>query len=140
MIGITLSGKTVYRKANFQHEVIQLLNFSNRKKELEYIEECLKEGKGVVIDDTNITRDIRKLHIDLAKKYNAKITGIFMNTSMGLIQQRRLKRRKEFPMVVINKQIKYFETPTKDEGFDKLIIHKDYDSYGDKSKIIKKSL
>jgi len=129
MIGITLSGKTTYRKANFAHEVIQLSYFdNNRKKEMEYIEECLKRGKSVVVDDTNLTEKIRKMHIDLAKKYNARMIGIFMNTSTNLIQQRRLRRNEPFPMVAINKQLKELETPTKDEGFDQLVIHKDYES------------
>lgn len=60
MIGVALSGKTTYVKANFDHEVIALPYFdNNRKKELRYIEECLKEGKNVVVDDTNLTREIR---------------------------------------------------------------------------------
>jgi len=93
MIGIALSGKTTYRKANFRHETIQLSYFNNnRKKELDYIESCLKEGKSVVVDDTNLTRKIRKLHVDLAKKYNAQVIGIFMNTSVSLIGQRRMRR------------------------------------------------
>ena len=128
MIGIALSGKTTYRKANFEHEVIQLSYFGNdRKKEMKYIETCLKKGKDVVVDDTNLTLKIRKMHIDLAKKYNTTILGIFMNTSMGLLQQRRWKRHDQLDMVVINKQRRELETPTKEEGFDNLIIHKDYE-------------
>lgn len=129
MIGLALSGKTTYRKTNFEHKVVQLGYFdNNRKKELDHIEECLKNGKSVVVDDTNLTRKIRKAHIDLAKKYNAKIIGVFMNTSIGLIKQRRVRRRDQLEMVVINRQLKDLETPTDDEGFDKLIIHKDYES------------
>ena len=123
MIGIVLSGKTTYRKGNFEHEAIALSDFGNvRKKELEYAEVCLKEQKSIVVDDTNLTKKIRKLHIDLAKKYHAKIIGIFMNTSIGLIKQRRWKRPDQMGMVVINKMLKEFEAPQKDEGFDELKI------------------
>ena len=129
MIGIALSGKTTFRKANFDHEVIQLSYFgNNRKKEIEYIEGCLKQGKNVVVDDTNLTRSIRKIHVDLAKKYDAQVIGIFMNTSAGIIEQRRTRRNKQFPMAVINKQLKDLETPNKDEGFDKLLVYKNYES------------
>ena len=129
MIGIALSGKTTFRKANFDHEVIQLSYFgNNRKKEIEYIEGCLKQGKNVVVDDTNLTRSIRKTHVDLAKKYDAQVIGIFMNTSAGIIEQRRTRRNKQFPMAVINKQLKDLETPNKDEGFDKLLVYKNYES------------
>jgi len=127
MIGVTLSGKTRYRKTNFDHEVIALSYFDNsRKKELKYIEECLKKGKNIVVDDTNLTREIRKQHIDLAKKYHAKVIGIFMNTSAGLLYQRRMRKQDPFPLVVINKQLKDLETPTKEEGFDMLVVKKDY--------------
>lgn len=128
MIGIALSGKTTYRKANFKHETVQLGYFDNKRaKELEYIESCLKEGKNVVVDDTNLTRKIRKQHIDLAKKYHAFVIGVFLNTSLELIQKRRLRRHEPFPLTVIYKQLKQLETPTEDEGFDKLIVHKNYE-------------
>jgi predicted kinase len=128
MIGVALSGKTSYIKANFDHERIALSFFDNdRKKELKYIEEYLKEGKGVVIDDTNLTVAIRKQHIDLARKYNAKIRGIFMNTSRGLLEKRQRSRRDPFPLTVIYKQLRELETPMVDEGFDELIVKKDYE-------------
>jgi len=127
MIGVALSGKTTYVETNFDHEVIRLSYFeNNRKKEFAYIEECLKKGKSIVVDDTNLTRDIRKQHIDLANKYNAKIVAIFMNTSIGLLHQRRMRGNKQFPLVAINRQLKELETPTKDEGFDVLVVKKDY--------------
>jgi len=127
MIGVALSGKTTYRKANFNHEVVALSYFNNnRKKEFDYIEKCLGEGKSVVIDDTNLTVMLRKQHIDLAKKFNAKIRGIFMNTSSGILVQRQKRRRDSIPLSVIYKQIRELETPTLDEGFEQLIINKNY--------------
>jgi predicted kinase len=125
MIGVALSGKTTYREANFtDHKVIAFDN--NRNEEMKVIEEYLKEGKNIVVDDTNLTRKIRKMHIDMAKKYRAKTIGIFMNTSSNLLQQRQMRRHNPFPMVAINKQLKELETPLKEEGFDTLIIKKDY--------------
>jgi len=128
MIGVALSGKTTYVKSNFNHERISLSFFDNdRKKESEYIERCLREGKNIVIDDTNLTEDIRKQHIDLAKKYNAKVRGILMNTSRALLEKRQRSRRDPFPLTVIYKQLKQLETPTSEEGFDELIVKKDYE-------------
>ncbi|NQV39837.1 MAG: ATP-binding protein [Nitrosopumilus sp.] len=129
MIGVALSGKTTYIKANFDHERVALSFFdNNRKKELAHIEDCLKVGKSVVIDDTNLTIAIRKQHIDLAKKYNAKVRGVLMNTSRGLLEKRQKSRRDPFPLAVIYKQIKQLETPVSEEGFDELIVKKDYES------------
>ena len=128
MIGVALSGKTTYAKANFDHERIALSYFENdRKKESEYIKKCLVQGKNVVIDDTNLTATIRKQHIDLAKEHNAKVRGIFMNTSRALLEKRQQSRRNQFPLSVIYKQIKQLETPVSDEGFDELVVKKDYE-------------
>ena len=128
MIGVALSGKTTYRKANFNYEVVALPYFNNnRKKELEYIESCLKEGRSIIVDDTNLTISIRKQHIDLAKKFNAKVRGVFMNTSTALLEQRQKRRRDSIPLPVIYKQIKELEVPTMEEGFDQLIVKKDYE-------------
>ncbi len=129
MVGVALSGKTTYIKANFDHERVALSFFNNsRKKELEYVEECLKAGKSVVIDDTNLTAAIRKQHIDLARKYDAKVMGVLMNTSMGLLEKRQKSRRDPFPLAVIYKQIKQLETPVTEEGFDEMVVKKDYES------------
>ena len=128
MIGVALSGKTTYVKANFDHERIALSYFDNdRKKEMEYIEKCLSQGKSVVIDDTNLTAAIRKQHIDLARKYGARVRGILMNTSRGLLEKRQRSRRNPFPISAIYKQLNQLETPVIDEGFDELIVKKDYE-------------
>ena len=127
MIGVALSGKTTYAKTNFDHECIALSFFDNDgKKEQAHIEKCLSEGKSIVIDDTNLTMSIRKQHIDLAKKYGNVVRGIFMNTSRGL-EKRQKSRRNPFPLTVIYKQIRLLETPTKEEGFDELVVKKDYE-------------
>ena len=127
MIGVALSGKTTYIKANFEHERIALSYFDNdRKKEQEYIEKCLSQGKSVVIDDTNLTAVIRKQHIDLARKYNARVRGVLMNTSRGLLEKRQRSRCDPFPLSAIYKQLNQLETPVIDEGFDELIVKKDY--------------
>ena len=116
MIGTALSGKTTYAKANFDQEEIRLYYFgNNRKKEMNYIEQCLKQGKSIIVDDTNLTKDIRKMHVDMAKKYNAKMIGIFMNTSIGLLHQRRMRKNKQFPLAVINRQLREIETPISEE-------------------------
>jgi len=128
MIGVALSGKTTYVKANFDHERIALSHFDNdRKKEQEYIEKCLSQGKNVVIDDTNLTTTIRKQHIDLARKCDAKVRGVLMNTSRVLLEKRQGSRRDPFPIAVIYKQLNQLETPVIDEGFDELIVKKDYE-------------
>jgi len=91
MIGVALSGKTTYRETNFpRHKVIALSFFdNNRNEEMKVIEESLKKEKNIVVDDTNLTRNIRQMHVNMAKKYHAKIIGVFMNTSVQILQNRQ---------------------------------------------------
>ena len=128
MVGVALSGKTTYVKSNFDHERIALSYFdNNRKKELEYIGKCLSKGQSVVIDDTNLTESIRKQHIDLARKHNAKVRGVFMNTSTQMLEKRQKSRRDPFPLSAIYRQLRQLERPVAEEGFDELVVKKDYE-------------
>ena len=62
----------------------------------------------------------------MAKRYGAKMIGIFMNTAIGLLHQKRMGRNEQFPLIAINRQLKDFKTPTNDEGFETLVVKKDY--------------
>ncbi|MFB5646092.1 MAG: hypothetical protein ACE5R3_05800 [Nitrosopumilaceae archaeon] len=62
------------------------------------------------------------MHIDLGKKYDAQIIGVFMETSMGLIRQRRWRRSDQMHIAIINKMKKELEIPNKEEGFDELRV------------------
>jgi predicted kinase len=73
-----------------------------------------------------IRNSIKKIS-ELAKKFHAKVRGVFMNTSRVVLEKRQRSRRDPFPLSVIYKQLKQLETPVIDEGFDELIIKKDYE-------------
>ncbi len=124
MIGSTLSGKTTHSRRNYQdHEHISLADTNfNRKLEMNLIEGCLKLGKNIVVDDTNLTRKIRKPHIELARKYNSRVVGIYMNTPKDVLAHRRWIRPDNVDMIVINKMLKDLEIPDKREGFDELHV------------------
>lgn len=47
-----------------------------------------------------------------------------MNTAIRILYQRRMRRNEQFPLVTINRQLKEIETPTKDDGFDVLVVKK----------------
>ena len=87
MVGISGAGKTTWTNKLFpQHVSISLDKIKhNRNKENIMIEDHLKEQQNIVIDDTNLDRDTRSKHITLAKKYNAKITVVFVDTPMSKI-------------------------------------------------------
>ena len=81
----------------------------------------------MVIDDTNLTESIRKQHIDLAKKYDAKVRGVFMNTSTQMLEKRQRSRRDPIPLSAIYMQLRQLERPVSEEGFDELVVKKDHE-------------
>jgi len=91
------------------------------------MEECLKEWRSIVVDDTDLIISLRKQHIDLAKKFNARVRGIFMNTTTALLEQRQKRRRDSIPLHVIYKQNKELEVPTVEKGFEQIIVKKYYE-------------
>ena len=105
-------------------------------------EQMLKDGKVIVLDNTNLTKNRRKLFIDLAKKHNVPVDAQYFKTTIEDCQIRHLKRMYEkfgeiyqtgtspkhkkdphcFGSVVLFKARKDLELPTKDEGFSKVIM------------------
>ena len=58
-------------------------------------EQLLKDGKVVILDNTNLTKRVRKLFIDLAKKHNVPVDAQYFKTTIEDCQIRHLKRMYE---------------------------------------------
>jgi histidinol-phosphate phosphatase family protein len=106
------------------------------------VETYIKEGKVVVVDNTNLTKATRKLFIDLGKKLNVPVDGQYFKTTIEDCQIRHIKRMYEkfgtiyqtgkasqgkkdshiFGPVVLFKARKDLEQPEKSEGFRHLIM------------------
>ena len=127
MVGISGAGKSTWAKKLFpQHVSISLDKIQNHNRGIEnvMIKDHLKQQHNIVIDDTNLTRDIRSKHIILAKKYDAKITAVFIDTSMSKILINNKNREDPRPEPALFHMQKQLEEPCKDEGFDFIQIVK----------------
>ena len=121
LVGIAASGKTTFCKQFFSnHFRISLdeIEKHSRTKQAQIFENNLKLGKNIIIDDTNLTRKIRSMHIKLAKKYDAELKAIFFNYSMDRIELQNSKREKSLPNYVLFSMKKQLEVPSEEEGFD----------------------
>lgn len=102
-----------------------------RELEIAAVKKSLSGGYNLVIDDTNITKEIRELFIDTGKKYqDIQIVGIYFNTPI----ESCIKRRLNDPLItlreqhcqkanwadIIKKQSDIMEEPGLEEGFDML--------------------
>ena len=143
MVGISGSGKTTLSRLAFPNHVhisldalrmiptpekIDILELhrdmpcckgflNERKRECVLLHKYLSEGRNVVIDDTNLTRDIRARHISTAHGYGAAVRAVhFTNVSQAFDQNRR--RMRSLDVHVLSEQREKIITPTESEGFE----------------------
>jgi predicted kinase len=97
----------------------------------EDIEYCIRNNRDFVIDRTNLCSEMRRSLIsklrEMARKYGKTITfkGVYFVTPKNVIWQRLEYRKaiesKSIPAMLVEEQIKKYELPTIEEGFDYLI-------------------
>ena len=88
-----------------------------RKIEHILMDKALRDGKNIVIDDTNVTREIRKRHVNLAHKYNAKVNVVFFQNIQRAYEQNN-NRRKLLEKKVLDAFHNKLEYPHEEEGFE----------------------
>ena len=119
------------RKKLFDNEEDQNHNDLVFKTYYEFFEQCLKEGRNVILDATNIDMDVRKqifLHIDdlvqnrSIHREKVEVVAYVMNTPESLCVERDLQRARKVGQDIIRMYICKFQLPQKVEGFDNVIV------------------
>ena len=143
MVGISGSGKTTLSRLAFPNhmhisldalriiptpEKIDILErhkdmpccsgLSNeRKRECVLLHKYLSEGRNVVIDDTNLTKDIRLRHTSTAQSYGGIIRAVYFTNTLQAFYYNR-KRMKSLDDYVLSEQREKMVAPTESEGFE----------------------
>ena len=124
MMGIQASGKSSFCKGQLSEGYVRIsldeLNTRNKEKLQFY--ECVENGKGIVIDNTNPTKEDRQRYIPTLKDAGYVIAGYFMQSRVADCVARNEKRegKEKVPRAAIAATSNKLELPDYSEGFDEL--------------------
>jgi bifunctional polynucleotide phosphatase/kinase len=125
MIGYPASGKsTIAKKINklYDYEIINQDTLKTKAKCHKMVKEFIKEGKSIVIDNTNPNIETREFYINIAKENNYFLTAIHMKTSYELSMHNNYFRNTTIiPEIVYRIYKNKFSKPSLEEGFDIII-------------------
>lgn len=125
MVGLPGSGKTTITKNIFEsagYFVAHGDELKTSQKMIKASEKHILEGKSIVFDSTNPSKEKRMEYIIFARKHNIPIRCIYVSTSFEESLIRNNKREKPIPKIVYNIYKKHFQEPEKEEGFNDITV------------------
>lgn len=129
LVGLQAAGKSTYYREHFAathvHVSKDLMTSANRdQKQLQMIEQALRAGKPVVVDNTNPTPVVRAPLIALARKHGARVIAYFFEAIVkdAVARNRAREGRARVPDVAIYVTSKKIVPPSLAEGFDEIHV------------------
>jgi predicted kinase len=125
LTGIPGSGKTTLATTRFpNHTRINLDTLKTRHQERLRILEAIQNFQDIIIDNTNTSVKSRKMYIELARKFGAKVRSIYVSCPLDVALARNAdrigwERVPDFVLKIYNKRL---EPPKLEEGFDSVEI------------------
>jgi predicted kinase len=128
LIGRQGSGKSTFYRIPYAatHALVSKDRFRNnrrpQRRQMQLIEEALKEGRPVVVDNTNPTVEDRAPIIALARSYGTEVVGFFLESRLRDCLERNARHtgRERVPDRAILITLRRLQAPTVAEGFDRL--------------------
>ena len=128
MMGLQGSGKSTFCREILDdtYAYINLDTLKTRYREKEAIQECMKQGRNFVVDNTNPTKADRLRYIPDAKAAGYRIVGYFMESKLKACIERNEQRQgtARIPSTAIAATSNRLQMPSYDEGFDELYFVK----------------
>ena len=139
MIGMPGSGKSTYASNlakktgavllstdDIAFEIYGHNNFRNGKEVFKELRRraliAVGEGKDVIFDCTNLSISARRKRIMFGKLNHCKVIGIYINTPFEECLKRNASRERQLTTKRMHEVYADLVEPSKDEGFDELII------------------
>lgn len=85
------------------------------------IEDRLRQGTSVVIDNTNISSKVRSKYFQFAEKYNADVMAVYFVPDLERAISQNQQGERKVPEVAIRGMLKNYEMPTYEEGFSLIV-------------------
>jgi predicted kinase len=128
LVGLPGSGKTAFFRSRFAatHDHVSKDLMANTRdrgaRQLTLIDEALRAGRSVVVDNTNPRVADRAPLIAAARRHGARVAVYVLDTPRGECLQRNRRREgpARVPDVAIHVAVKRLQSPTPEEGFDEL--------------------
>ncbi|MFF5207235.1 AAA family ATPase [Streptosporangium sp. NPDC000396] len=129
-VGLQGSGKsTFYRQLlSATHVHVSKDNFPNarhrQRRQLRMIQEALKEGRDVAVDNTNPSPEEWWPLIDVARRHSARVVGYwFPPDPAGSLERNAVREgRGRVPEVGVYATLKRLRRPWRADGFDEVYI------------------
>ena len=87
----------------------------------------LKEWRrDCVYDATNVSRERRTPTLAIAEEYGLPAVAVFTDTPMEVALARNRRRRRKVPEEVIERFYRLLEPPSIDEGFEEVVVVRDW--------------
>ena len=121
-IGIPASGKSTLYHEKFAdtHLRINLDMLKTRSREKILLDAVIKMKQPIVIDNTNVTANLRSAYLITLKAVKFTTIAYFFVPDFKLSVERNKNRKTKVPLVAIKAMAKHLEIPTYAEGFDKI--------------------
>ncbi len=124
LIGIQASGKSTFYKEKFFNSHLRISNdlLKTKNRENLLLEYCKTTNMSFVVDNTNITKDLRRRYIQFSCSIGIPVIGYYFKTNI----ERSLKWNNNrlgkecIPEIGVLGTYKKLEIPSIEEGFNKL--------------------
>jgi predicted kinase len=126
--GLQGSGKSTFYRRRFSgtHVLVSRDLFRNHRhpsrRQAVLIEAALREGRSVVVDNTNPTPADRAAIVTIARAHGARVRCFFFGRDIRASVARNARRegKERVPVVGILATARRLVAPTREEGFDEL--------------------
>jgi predicted kinase len=125
-VGLQAAGKSTFFQRQFAatHALVSKdrlpTNKHKQQRQMQLIEEALRAGQNVVVDNTNPTPEDRAPLIAAGRAHGAQIIGYYFPARVGEVLARNRTRQGQarVPDIAIFATAKHLQAPTIAEGFD----------------------